>query len=456
MAFTRPTAAQINFDLVNLTDPLIRLNSGETGSADKDAGFVIERGNDTNVGLIYDESADSFALINTDEIGTTAGNVTIASYADLTLKKVTQSEQQYTTSNMMKFNQYYLGNASGSYFTNGEYQKVLTIIPAGNSENYQVRGTISAQNAGETHVVTFNAALRSGDPLPDLSWSIQYTEQYNGSRYIDPQLWTKETSTAGFIFAFKTLGTIYGNVTVDIDVIPRSSGLKSNVTMNNTVSSEQAGVDSGYTANDMSKVFSIIADDFTVAGTLTAAGNVEVTGNLSVSGTTTTVDVNSINITNSFTFEGATPDGNETKLTVVDPTADRTITLPNATGTVALTANVLALAGGTMSGAIALGTNRITGVGDPVGSQDVVTKAYFDANTSSFSSNASGFSNSTFITVPGAVSFDLVKQQDQSGDAETPFVASGGLDAFGVSLSEVYDMMEPIGKSTTTDLGALS
>ena len=292
MAFTRPTAAQINFDLVNLTDPLIRLNSGETGSADKDAGFVIERGNDTNVGLIYDESADSFALINTDEIGTTAGNVTIASYADLTLKKVTQSEQQYTTSNMMKFNQYYLGNASGSYFTNGEYQKVLTIIPAGNSENYQVRGTISAQNAGETHVVTFNAALRSGDPLPDLSWSIQYTEQYNGSRYIDPQLWTKETSTAGFIFAFKTLGTIYGNVTVDIDVIPRSSGLKSNVTMNNTVSSEQAGVDSGYTANDMSKVFSIIADDFTVAGTLTAAGNVEVTGNLSVSGTTTTVDVN--------------------------------------------------------------------------------------------------------------------------------------------------------------------
>ena len=177
MAFTKPTAAQINFDLVNLTDPLIRLNSGETGSADKDAGFVIERGNDTNVGLIYDESADSFALINTDEIGTTAGNVTIASYADLTLKKVTQSEQQYTTSNMMKFNQYYLGNASGSYFTNGEYQKVLTIIPAGNSENYQVRGTISAQNAGETHVVTFNAALRSGDPLPDLSWSIQYTEQ---------------------------------------------------------------------------------------------------------------------------------------------------------------------------------------------------------------------------------------------------------------------------------------
>jgi hypothetical protein len=38
----------------------------------------------------------------------------------------------------------------------------------------------------------------------------------------------------------------------------------------------------------------------------------------------------------SITFEGATADDYETTLTVVDPTADRTITLPNATGTVVL------------------------------------------------------------------------------------------------------------------------
>jgi len=39
-------------------------------------------------------------------------------------------------------------------------------------------------------------------------------------------------------------------------------------------------------------------------------------------------------------FEGATADAHETTLTVVDPTADRTITLPNATGTVALTSDL--------------------------------------------------------------------------------------------------------------------
>ena len=40
-------------------------------------------------------------------------------------------------------------------------------------------------------------------------------------------------------------------------------------------------------------------------------------------------------------FEGATADAFETTLTVTDPTADRTITLPNTSGTVALTSDIL-------------------------------------------------------------------------------------------------------------------
>jgi hypothetical protein len=41
-------------------------------------------------------------------------------------------------------------------------------------------------------------------------------------------------------------------------------------------------------------------------------------------------------------------------------------------------ATKLPLAGGTMSGAIAMGTNKITGVGDPTSAQDVATKNYID------------------------------------------------------------------------------
>ena len=47
-----------------------------------------------------------------------------------------------------------------------------------------------------------------------------------------------------------------------------------------------------------------------------------------------------LNTGNTLRFEGSTADAHETTLTVTDPTADRTITLPNASGTVALTSDI--------------------------------------------------------------------------------------------------------------------
>ena len=55
---------------------------------------------------------------------------------------------------------------------------------------------------------------------------------------------------------------------------------------------------------------------------------------LTVAGTTTTVDTVTMNAANAVIFEGATADAHETTLTIVDPTADRTINLPNVSGTV--------------------------------------------------------------------------------------------------------------------------
>ena len=65
----------------------------------------------------------------------------------------------------------------------------------------------------------------------------------------------------------------------------------------------------------------------------TVNDNLTVTGNLTVSGTTTTVDSTTINVQNTLVFEGSTANDHETTLTTVDPTADRTISLPNQSGT---------------------------------------------------------------------------------------------------------------------------
>jgi|TARA_R110002020_G_scaffold467006_1_gene690136 hypothetical protein len=81
----------------------------------------------------------------------------------------------------------------------------------------------------------------------------------------------------------------------------------------------------------------VSADSGLITG-LTADGsnNITITGDLTVEGTTTTIDSTTIEIQNSFKFEGATADAHETNLTTIDPTADRTISLPNATGTIVL------------------------------------------------------------------------------------------------------------------------
>ena len=65
----------------------------------------------------------------------------------------------------------------------------------------------------------------------------------------------------------------------------------------------------------------------------TVNDNLTVTGDLTVSGTTTTVDSTTINVQNTLVFEGSTANEHETTLTTVDPTADRTISLPNQSGT---------------------------------------------------------------------------------------------------------------------------
>ncbi len=70
----------------------------------------------------------------------------------------------------------------------------------------------------------------------------------------------------------------------------------------------------------------------------------------------------------SITFEGATANAFETTLAVTDPTADRTITFPDATGTVALTSDISELSQDAIDSALTAGTG--------------ITKTYNDgANT---------------------------------------------------------------------------
>jgi len=60
-----------------LSDLLIELANGATGSATNDSGIIIERGDDANVFIGWDESADKVAFATTSGTGATAGNLSL-------------------------------------------------------------------------------------------------------------------------------------------------------------------------------------------------------------------------------------------------------------------------------------------------------------------------------------------------------------------------------------------
>ncbi len=172
---------------------------------------------------------------------------------------------------------------------------------------------------------------------------------------------------------------------------------------------------------------STIANGGTTAITL-SGGNVTVAGNLTVSGTTTTVDSTTINIQNAFVFEGATDDAYETTLTTVDPTADRTVSLPNATTTLVgqdttdtLTNKTLTSAvlnSGVSGSAVLDEDNMSSNSATKLATQQSI-KAYVDSQVTAQDLDFQGDSG-------GALSIDL--------DSETLDIAGGtGIDTSGSS-----------------------
>jgi hypothetical protein len=100
-----------------------------------------------------------------------------------------------------------------------------------------------------------------------------------------------------------------------------------------------------------------VSNNLTASGTLHTLGTIEISGNsirstntdtvtfndnVSITGTlstSSTLSVTGLNLTTAGTivFEGSIDDAFETTLTVVNPTVDRTITIPNVTGTIITT-----------------------------------------------------------------------------------------------------------------------
>ena len=88
------TTTTLNTNNLLVEDPLVVLAKNVTGVPAFDSGLIVERGSQPNTGWIWDESQDQWAAVNTTETGSTAGNVTIDSYANMRCATMTGTSTQ--------------------------------------------------------------------------------------------------------------------------------------------------------------------------------------------------------------------------------------------------------------------------------------------------------------------------------------------------------------------------
>jgi hypothetical protein len=172
-------------------------------------------------------------------------------------------------------------------------------------------------------------------------------------------------------------------------------------------------------------------------GTHTGAVTGNVTGNLTGNVTGNVTAASGTSTFNNVTIDG-TLDMSSGTVGTITGLATPTNATDAATKGYVDTADALKLnlSGGTMSGAIAMGTNKITGLGTPTADADAVTKSYVDAIAQGIDAKASVVAASTAnLTLSGAQTIDgvsviagdrvLVKDQTTTTDNGIYLCASG-------------------------------
>jgi len=192
----------------------------------------------------------------------------------------------------------------------------------------------------------------------------------------------------------------------------------------------------------------INTDKFVVTG---SNGNTSIKGTLGVTGLTTSAGL--YLSSGAIDFEGATSNAFKTTLTVVDPTANRTLTLPNVTGTIVTTGDV-----GTITGTmIATGTiinadiadNTIRGAKLNVSSDNVtfgtVTASTFTGTASiasTISLTADNSSNTTnYLTFSSTATGNqsLKTDTDLNYNPSTNVLSTTATAARYADLAEIYE-----------------
>ena len=221
----------------------------------------------------------------------------------------------------------------------------------------------------------------------------------------DTKKWKVGTGATAWTSLAYAIGGTYPIVNADIAAGAAIAGSKIVGATTSVVGAVQLSDSTSTTSSVLAATPTAVKAAYDLANAALPKAGGTVTGNLE------------IGTTGSLTFEGATADGFETTIAVVDPTADQTITLPNVTGTVVTTGDT-----GTVTSNMILDGTIVNG---DIGALAAISGTKIDPDFGSQNISTNG-------TVRLAAGSATEPRLTFSGDTNTG-IYSPGADQFGIS-----------------------
>jgi hypothetical protein len=384
MAFTRPKAAQIDFDATNISDSLIRINSSETGANANDIGIVFERGSHTNAALIFDESTDTFRFISTTHSGAgSTSDINISAHHALHVGGLTINTAYTFPTSDGSANQFLQTDGSGALSFATVTSSFTLAADSGSNDSFSTGQTLTiAGGTGiDTTVSDNNISIAIDSTVATLTGS---------------QTLTNKTLTNPTINAFS--GTGNGSITGTLSIVTTTTDDSLLITTTEDSSSaapvltlkrnSSSVADADYLGQikfkgendaDQEVIYAKITGKILDASDGTEDGIIEFAHKKGGSNVITSrfrsdsyqlLNVTQLSVDGTSTFNGVTVNSSQT---------------------------------------INMGSNRITTVADPTSAQDAATKAYVDSEIAGSSGDSVFSSDADFdaVTATATVTEDL-------------------------------------------------